>query len=778
MIRFYFNPKYKYTNRTIINVTGDNNYKDIDYVNIDSPDTVNGHLIYKLGKNETFSNIPTYLVEYTKTNNVTTYGRRWFVSGITQLNSFKYQISLLRDILSESDYWKSEEAYINAGKANNYNKYKVWGLPYTNTKVSQQKLTINGKPSFFVFYTNTRNVNAGTGEITESDLELKANFTMQTRPYNYSVTSLATIPGYSDFVGQQSTYISDSSVMLYLRMYVPAEQGTSQVLAWVDNGAYAGLDLPSPAGSEGINLQSVNYYSALVSNTNGARTDMVTAVNNWETTFRATKTTGVNVITSTDISNLDAYVDKVIYDQDTHKYYTIRKRNLNNGTSNYTPTSSEYATLKSALSNINWPQQSGTSPSTYSVTSKLAYVEYTVQTMQYDLEELSNVATFNFNFAADVEKLPKSAVRCVNIVGDATLDDTSIAQVLQLMQANDGNIEDTGKIIDIQYLPFSVATTTNNDFTVGGVAITAQYILLDDLYYQTSLSSLTGINKETDTIKIVSPSRASQYLFKPYNNDGRMTFDTKITLKPYTSIIYIRPSTQGLLIYDWDDKECLVIQEDMSLTQLSSAWANYIYSNRNYQNTFNRQIQGREFERTWERKIEEANLKAEDWNSRNLSAQKARTYTGNLPIVSDIASAIGTAWQDNTYMQAVQLDLQYNEAMHQESLSMARDMFDYQLDNIKSQPTVPTNITTIDCKLLDGVYLEFYSTNPTELSAIDNYYKYNGNRIDDYGTFSDYWAWFVRGKIIKSQHYTQPEINEINIRLGAGIFTGEEFDND
>ena len=100
-----------------------------------------------------------------------------------------------------------------------------------------------------------------------------------------------------------------------------------------------------------------------------------------------------------------------------------------------------------------------------------------------------------------------------------------------------------------------------------------------------------------------------------------------------------------------------------------------------------------------------------------------------------------------------------------------------QLDNIQAQPSIPSRVTTIDIKLLDGIYLEFYSTNPTELDAINNFYRYNGNRIDAYGTFSTYWGWFVRGKIILSQFYTQPEIDELNRRLSMGIFTEVQYGN-
>lgn len=123
-------------------------------------------------------------------------------------------------------------------------------------------------------------------------------------------------------------------------------------------------------------------------------------------------------------------------------------------------------------------------------------------------------------------------------------------------------------------------------------------------------------------------------------------------------------------------------------------------------------------------------------------------------------------------MAAAQIDREYNEALYQQGLDMSRDLFKYQLDNIKSQPSVPSKITTIDCKLLDGVYLEYYSTNNTELASINNYYAFNGNRIENYGTFANYWGPFVRGRIIRSNYYTQPEINEINRRLEMGIFTG------
>jgi hypothetical protein len=131
MLRFYYNKQYKYTNRKIVDISSDTDYRDIDYENIDSPDTINGHIIYTLVAGE---EVPTYIQDLES-------GKRWYVSGITQLRTGKFQISLIRDIISESpELWKNEEAYIEAGVANDYNKYKRWNKRMNVTKLMYEML--------------------------------------------------------------------------------------------------------------------------------------------------------------------------------------------------------------------------------------------------------------------------------------------------------------------------------------------------------------------------------------------------------------------------------------------------------------------------------------------------------------------------------------------------------------------------------------------------------------------------------------------------------------
>lgn len=825
MVTLYYNPDFKYTNRKIITISEADDAKStkINVVHLDTPDTINGHIIYNLGA---LPSLPTYLVD-----NDT--DRRFFITGYTQLSGVKYQLSLLRDVISENpSLWQQETAYISAGLATDYNKYKRWDLPYTNTKVKEDRLNINGKSSFFVYYVNTQSLDE-SGVLSEKDLKISYTSIPGITGYDYSVANIAALDNsqlinYSgNDVGAINT-IKDVNVSFNWVGDIPyttlssgeGYNGPYATGKWFKYKMTYNLEESAENSFSYSILDSAGKYPSYYVDADNALTGNVLHIpmllknlmvynfqnrdgffNNYGNSKYAMRDQLKAVMTSyfssfnpqnqETISSVDKYVGKIIYNEADGKVYTVDKSTSDyqlggNLHKNY------YTAFVNTIKNISFPYyfiEDGNSTINYGANDIKGYgnfISYTANQsiIRYTLRELGVAIKFDFNFKADKRKLPRSSVRCVNIVSDDTengISDSDIAQILMLAQANPINpATDTGRILDVQFLPFSMATATNENFKINDTPIKAMFLDADDLEFYTDmadLTDLTEVNKECDTIKIVSPSRASQYLFRPYNNDGIMEFRTKITLRPYNTIIYVRPSTKGLLMYDYDDKDCLIISEDFSLTAVTSEWTNYIYNNRNYNDVFERQIQGREFERTWERKIEEAQKKSDEWTSRNISAQKASTYTGNLPIISSVAGAIGTAFQDQTYMQMAQIDRQYNEATYQEGIQLSRDLFEMQLENIQSQPIVPSKISTLDAKLLPGVYLEYYSSNPSELQAINDFYKFNGNRVDAYGTFGQYLGWFVRGKIIISQFYTQPELDELNRRLGMGIFTGVEYGN-
>lgn len=790
MLRFYYDPKYKYSNRTLIDVSSDAYYRDIDYENIDSADTINGHIIYSL---ETGEKVPTYIIDLSN-------DRRYYVTGITQLRTDKFQISVIRDVISESLDWSKERAYISAGTATDYCKYKIWGLPFTNTKVKEERLNINGKSSFFVFYTNQ--VNNSSGTLTEDDLVLKYESTPTSTTAQASFESLGEIPGY-EYIGQRLAFKTklESETLLYpqggITQDIPGPDAlktyhlVNKLEARYDGKYKFVRDTITSVVTHILDYSTgttsyISTHPALYCNKNAV--NKITFSNAKDVLYNETikEYNRINespitgeaypTINLTVLNNLDSLVDKVIrvknsIDSSIYDYYIVRKKYNNlEEYSFYEPLNS--VASKNLISGLvkEFNLQSGDIANMGQPFLKFNIGE---EVREYELENIGAGAKCNFNLKADVSKLPKSNVRCVNIVSDGVISDQLIMRSLMLCQTNpDASDENIGRIIDVQYLPFSVATTTNSNIKFGNINATAEFLSIDDFIYETNLDDLENIHKETDSIIIVSPSRKSQYKFRPYNNDGNMEFSTRITLKPYQSVIYVRPSTKGLLMRDWNDKDCLIIQEDFSLTSTTSLWAEYVYNNRNYQNAFNLDIQTKEFERGWERRIEQAQKKADNWNARNVSSEKVKMITGNQMGTSNIFGALGAAIKDPLYLQAAALDRQYNEATYQRTIEVANQTFEYQIENVKSQPLIPNTITAIDVKMLDGIYLEYYSTNDTELESINNYYVYNGNRIDNYGTFSDYWGQFVRGNIIISQKYTQPELDEINRRLELGIFTG------
>lgn len=792
MLKFYYNPFYKYTNRTILDVSSDENYKDIDYENIDTPDTINGHIIYTLDPGE---NIPTYIVE----NNT----RKWYVTGITQLRTGKYQISLLRDIISENtNLWKNESAYIEAGTATDYCKYKKWGLPFTNTKIKEERLDINGKSSFFVFYTNQVDTSQlDSGNIIEDDLNLKYEVSPISNTAQHTFESLEDIPGYEyigvgsfSYLGDNPTgevaICNDSHTIITSggNKYRPGTRFTKEYDASgnATNNVTYNVQM-FPVLENGISYTTFNAietdaYALRFNYNDSLKNSVINILNDSITRQNASiLQNGLSGVTYSNVNknlikSLDSIINQTIRIQTsptTYNYYKINRTLNNTNSINYgVPLNTNIS--QQMLTSVGNLIDDNKKVNARSLGAPFFFFRNTSYTKRYELIYLGEGTDFDFNLKANVQKLPKSNVRCVNIVSDNMISDDYIMKSLMIAQTNqlaqDDNI---GRIIDIQYLPFSVATSSNTSIKFGDYNATAEFLTDDDFYYETNLRDITDINKETDSITIVSPSRKSQFKFSPYYNDGIMEFSTRITIKPMQSVIYVRPSTKGLLMQDWDDKDCLIIQEDFSLTSINSAWTNYVNTNRNYQNAFNLQVQTKEYERGWERKIEQAQAKSDIWTAANISAQRAKTFSGNIPILSDITGAIhGATKPDMDYMQAAQLDRAYNEAMHQKSLEISRTTFEYQLDNVKSQPLIPNTITAIDVKLLDGIYLEFYSTNATELESISNYYVNNGNRIDNYGTFAKYWGNFVRGKIIRSINYTQPEVDELNLRLQSGIYTG------
>ena len=131
---------------------------------------------------------------------------------------------------------------------------------------------------------------------------------------------------------------------------------------------------------------------------------------------------------------------------------------------------------------------------------------------------------------------------------------------------------------------------------------------------------------QTLKYRFCSPSFNSIFEFNPALNDGYNGFSVYATLKPYSPYFRVVPQFNGLYGKNFNgEQRGLVMTGDFSITQLTDAYTNYVNSNKNFQNIFDRSIENLEF-------TNEQELERQRWNMRTawMSGISSGLQTGAL----------------------------------------------------------------------------------------------------------------------------------------------------
>jgi hypothetical protein len=99
------------------------------------------------------------------------------------------------------------------------------------------------------------------------------------------------------------------------------------------------------------------------------------------------------------------------------------------------------------------------------------------------------------------------------------------------------------------------------------------------------------VESQTEFIRLQSPNYNGSFDFIPAKNGGVDYFNIDATYKPYTPYIHINPNFKGLYGSDFNDARGLICGGDFSLPNTSDQFSTYELNNKNYLNTFNRQIE-------------------------------------------------------------------------------------------------------------------------------------------------------------------------------------------
>lgn len=274
------------------------------------------------------------------------------------------------------------------------------------------------------------------------------------------------------------------------------------------------------------------------------------------------------------------------------------------------------------------------------------------------------------------------------------------------------------------------------------------------------------IQNETEMWRLVSPNYNGQFEFSVAKNKGVNFFNVDCNYKPFSPYIHINPDFGNLYGQDFNDARGLICGGDFSLPQVSSAWANYETSNKNYQNIFNREVQNMEFNNSIARVQEGFNIAAGA-----IGAGIGAGIMAKTPLVGGIVGGISGA----VSLGGGIADAYYNDQLRNEALDYKKDMYGYQLGNIKAMPNSLTRTSAFTYNNKIFPILEYYSSTDEEVQALENKIKYNGMTVMRIGTIGEFIRpteqSYIKGQLIRLDiHEDFNYINAISDEIYKGGF--------
>lgn len=319
------------------------------------------------------------------------------------------------------------------------------------------------------------------------------------------------------------------------------------------------------------------------------------------------------------------------------------------------------------------------------------------------------------------------------------------------------NISDKGEITVTAPAQYSLITRgADENLTNEGIIFfvpnsTFSTYIFPPLIPRTTSNIKRKINNECDKWRLSAPNFSNYFDFSAEKNGGVWTYKIDCTYKPYAPYIHIAPLFDKLYGGDFNDPRGLICGGDFSLSQVNDAWQTYQLQNKNYQQTFDRQIQNMEITNKYQRV---ADIASAVTGTGQLAVSGAVLGGGLGAGAGAIAGAVtGTA------------DVLMKEKLRNETLDYTKDLFGYNLGNIQALPLTLTKVSAFNANNKLFPVLEYYTCTDTEKEAFANKLAYNGMTTMVIGKFEDYlgndWEYTINDKTIRSQGYIKAKPIEL-----------------
>ena len=306
-------------------------------------------------------------------------------------------------------------------------------------------------------------------------------------------------------------------------------------------------------------------------------------------------------------------------------------------------------------------------------------------------------------------------------------------------------------------------TSQNVDHLASAVRIAQEYSILNP----GNEALERKLANECDVVRLVSQNYSAIFEFSPAKSGGVDGFLADCTYKPWSPYIHILPKLKGLYgdnFVSIDDARGLICGGDMSLPQLSNAWANYQLQNKTYQEMFDRQIKNMDVQNDINKQGALAQLIASPITGGAAGAAAGAQMGGAYgAIAGGVVGAVGGGITAG-------LDYANSIKMMEENRQYAIDMYGYKLQNIQAIPTSLTKTSALTYNTRVWPFIEYYTCTEDERTALKDKIKYNGMTIMKVSQLRNYLLGqdnFYKGKLIRlnikvDSHMAYEIYNELN----------------
>lgn len=257
--------------------------------------------------------------------------------------------------------------------------------------------------------------------------------------------------------------------------------------------------------------------------------------------------------------------------------------------------------------------------------------------------------------------------------------------------------------------------------------------------------NIANYKRESNTqfYRLCSPNFAAAFDFVPAKNNGVWGYAIDYSYKPYSPYIHVAPFfcwlyKDGTKYYSYAtardaqnrDVRGLICSGDFSLPITSDTWNTYRLANVNYQNSFDREIKSMELSQGYEKQYEKWATVAGVIQSAAIGTQVGGIASGKGGIIGGIIGGIGAGIASGI-AGIEQIDI--NNKLRAEELSLKKDLWKNQLDNVKAQADTISKVSAYNLNNKVFPVLEIYDCTDEEKTLFDNFINYNGmtiNRID------------------------------------------------